>query len=136
MAAQANFAINDGKATPVSHTFVARGATDKVATWKETAGGIPIGFPIVTLSVKETAGNEGKSTVDYRFSLPVMEVISGADGGYTPSPKVAYTLWGTGTFILPNRSTIAERKDLLALVKNLLAQSIVTSAVQDTERPF
>lgn len=136
MAAQANVVINDGKATPLAHTFVARGASEKLAQYKETASGISIGMPALTLAVKETNGDSGKTVVDIRLSVPVMEVISGADGGYTPSPKVAYTLWGIGSFTLPNRSTLADRKDILALFKNALANAAVTSAVQDLERPF
>lgn len=136
MAAQANIVINDGKATPLAHTFVARGASPKLAEWKETATGISIGMPMFTMAVKETSGDSGKTIVEGRLSLPVMEVISGADGGYTPSPKVAYTLWAITSFTLPNRSTLADRKDVLALLKNALANAAFTSAVQDLERPF
>lgn len=136
MAVQANIVISDGKVAPLSHTFVARGASPKLAEYKETATGISIGMPTLTLAVKESNGDNGKTVVDGRLSLPVMEVISGADGGYTPSPKVAYTLWGVVSFTLPNRSTLADRKDILALVKNALANAAFTSAVQDLERPF
>lgn len=136
MAAQANIVINDGQAAPVAHTFIARGATDKLAVYRETASGIPIGWPTVTISVKEQSGDGGKTVVDYRVSLPIQEVISGSDGGYTPSPKVAYTCWATGQFTLPNRCTLQNRKDMLAYAKNLLALTVMTAAVQDLERPF
>lgn len=136
MAAQANIVINDGKVAPLAHTFVARGASSKLAEYKETASGISIGMPKLTMALKETNGDSGKSVVEGRLSVPVMEVISGADGGYTPSPKVAYTMWGVFSFTLPNRSTLADRKDILALVKNAMANAAVTSLVQDLERPF
>lgn len=136
MAAQANIVINDGQVAPVAHTFIARGASEKLAIYRETASGIPIGWPTVTVSLSEQSGSGGKTIVDWRIALPIQEVISGSDGGYTPVPKVAYTVWGNGQFNLPNRCTLQNRKDILAYVKNFLALSVMTAAVQDLERPF
>jgi hypothetical protein len=68
--------------------------------------------------------------------VPVLEVISGADGGYTPSPKVAYSLIGKVEMVLPNRSTLQNRKDLQAFIKNLMAQAVITKVVEEYERPF
>jgi len=136
MAAQANIVINDGKATPVAHTFTARGADKAKAEWKEVTNGVPIGMPTLTMTLRETFGDKGKNDVELRLGLPVMEVISGADGGYTPVPKVAFTSWGVVQFTLPNRSSQADRKDILALLKNALANVAVTAAVQDLERPY
>lgn len=47
-------AINDGQATPVAHTFspVSIDAAG-IAKWVDRVGGISIGFPTVTLSVRE-----------------------------------------------------------------------------------
>lgn len=136
MAAQANIVINDGQAAPVAHTFTARGADPSLASWAETALGQKIGWPTITMSLRETAGDAGKCQVEIRIGLPSLEVISGSDGGYTPSPKVAYTEWFVGSFTLPNRATLADRKNILAFAKNALANAAVTSLVQDLERPF
>jgi hypothetical protein len=68
-----------------------------------------------------------------KIVVPTLEVISGSDGGYTPSPKVAYEVMSDETFKLPARSTQQNRKDVLAFSKNMNAHAVMTSAVHDLE---
>lgn len=135
MAAQGNLVLADGQATPVNKTFSANGVSfpkdgGSVATWKDKSSGIAIGFPTITLGVRESST---KTDVDKRIMLPTLEVISGSDGGYTPSPKVAYTVMTREQFVLPNRSTLQNRKDILAFSKNLNADAVMTNAVANLE---
>jgi len=135
MAAQANIVINDGQTTPVAKTFSASGIKamsdgGQLATYKDKALGIAIGFPVLTVMVRESAA---KTDVEKRIMLPTLEVISGADGGYTPSPKVAYTVMSKEQFVLPARCTLQNRKDILAFSKNLNADAVMTAAVQNLE---
>lgn len=131
MAAQANIVINDGATTPVAKTFSARGADLALAQWKDISSGIPIGFPTITIGTSDRKGTNGSFKTEIRVSVPVLEVISGSDGGYTPSPKVAYTMFGKVELTCPNRGTQQNRKDLLAFVKNLMAHSVVSDTVVD-----
>lgn len=135
MAAQADIVLNDGQATPVARTFSVRGATFDKALWKNISSGINVGMPEITIGVKETSGPQGKVVVDARIKVPAMEVISGSDGGYTPSPKEAYSCWGVASFTLPNRSQLADRKDILAFLQNLFANTQLRNAVLNYERP-
>lgn len=145
MPAMAAITINDGKATPVAHTFnpMTFDQSMGLATLADRSGGIAIGYPTVNLQLvnpakptvngRAVSGSDRVYRAKIRFSLPVMEALSVADSGYTPAPTVAYTLRGNVEFILPERCTLADRKDLLAYVKNGLAQSVVTSLAQDLE---
>lgn len=135
MAAQADLALLDGQATPVSKTFSNRGSAVQpdggvMATWMDITSGIQIGMPTVMLKVRMTPTQTG---VVKRIQLPVLEVISGSDGGYTPSPKVAYFLFSKEEFTLPARSTLAQRKDLLAFSKNMNAHVVMQNAVHNLE---
>lgn len=135
MSAQSNLVLNDGQTTPVAKTFSARGADMQLAVWKDIASGISIGFPTVTLSNKERAGSNGTYRVEARISLPVLETISGDAGGYTPSPKVAYTMFGKVELVSPNRATVQNRKDLRAFIANLLGNAVVTETFVDFNPP-
>lgn len=135
MAAQADLVLADGQTTPVNKTFSKRGADLKIAHWRDISSGVNVGMPYITASMKESNGSEGKVVVDMRVALPVTEVISGSDGGYTPQPKVAFTNWFVGSFTLPNRSSLQNRKDILAFAKNLLANSVVSDFVHNFDRP-
>lgn len=134
MTAFADLTINDGQATPVAHTFKARRIDGIVAKYQDISGGIAIGYPQVTLSSREPIGNSGNYKVVAKVILPVLETVSGTSyAGIVAAPTLAYNLTFTGEFILPSRSTLAVRKDILAYVKNLLNNAVVTSLVQDLD---
>ncbi len=135
MAAQGNLVLADGQATPVNKTFTANGVSNAVsggtlAQYADKSSGIAIGFPTVSLLVRTSAK---KTDVDKRITLPVLETISGSDGGYTPSPKVAYEVFSREQFVLPARCVLQNRKDILAFSKNLNGHAVMSSAVADLE---
>lgn len=130
MAAQGNLVLADGQTTPVNKTFSANGVKNGVAFYADKSSGIAIGFPTITISVKEFAS---KNEVEKRIALPTLEVISGSDGGYTPAPKVAYTTWSVEKFTLPTRCTTQNRKDVRAFSKNLNADTAMVNAVENLE---
>lgn len=134
MAAIASLTLADGQATPVNKTFIPMDCTSALAVWTDRSSGIGLGMPKLDLSVSVKSGQSTK--VRGTVAIPVMEVISGADGGYTPSPKVAYTMRGKIDFELPERSTLQNRKDLRAFVRNYLADAVIQKAVEDFERPY
>lgn len=133
MAAIANLVLADGQASPVNKTFNPSDCTSLLASWTDRSTGINIGFPEVTLSLAK-----GKDTMRVvgKVLLPSLEVISGSDGGYTPSPKVAYTTMGKFELVLPARSTLQNRKDIVAFLKNFLGNAVITKAAEEYERPF
>jgi hypothetical protein len=133
MAAIANLVLADGQAVPVNKTFTPMDCTSALATWTDRSSGIAIGMPAVTLSLH--VGKDVTKVVG-KVTLPVLEVISGSDGGYTPSPKVAYTVMGKAEFTLPSRSTLQNRKDVSAFLRNYLSNAVVTKAIEEFERPF
>lgn len=135
MSAQADLVLNDGQGTPVAHTFSARGADMKLALWSDVSGGIGIGMGQVTLSNVQQTGTSSAYKVEGRITIPVMEVVSGSDGGYTPVPKVAFNLFAKVEFVIPNRASLQNRKDILAYAKNFLANAVVTSTVVDFNPP-
>lgn len=143
MPALAAITINDGLATPVAHTFNPAGP-DKNGTnyLYDRSGGIAIGFGRVGLSLREPMparnGTESKASRVYKamvdVSIPVLESTSAATGtGIAPAPTIAYTTVVKMEFLLPERSTLQNRKDILAYAKNILSNSNVTHLVQDLE---
>lgn len=132
---QATITLNDGAATPVAHSFTPVTVNaDGVAKYSDKASGIVIGYPIVTLQPKESNKQNRSSRVVGKVALPVMEQVAGsAATGLTPAPTVAYTMYFNFDFSLPDRSTLQNRKDVLAYAKNLLANAVITALVQDGE---
>lgn len=134
MATFANLTINDGQATPVAHTFNARRIDGIVAKYQDISGGIALGYPTITLSTREPVQGSDVYKVVAKVSVPVLETISGTSyAGIIAAPQLAYTTTCNMEFLLPARSTLAVRKDLLAYVKNLLANAVPTAMVHDLD---
>lgn len=117
--------LMDGQTTPVEHTFSpARIDAAGVARWEDRIGGIAIGFPVITQSMKTpgptTKGNRAFRTTT-KVVIPVLEQTSASTAtGIQPAPTKAYDLIAEVTFVTPERSTDSQRKDLLAYVQGLL----------------
>nr|UUW21338.1 MAG: hypothetical protein [Sanya fiers-like virus 28] len=142
MAAKGNIVINDGQATPVAHTFSPRGpaSPDGYHIYEDRVGGIAIGFPLLMFRVKSpsTGAQVSQSNRVYRvamsIALPTMEVTSPQTGtGIQPAPTVSYVNRASVEYILAERGTLANRKDLNAYVKNFLSNAVWTTAVETFE---
>lgn len=138
MAAFAALTLADGAATPVNHTFApVKIDTNGVARWVDKVGGIALGFPTVTLSMRDP--NKGSRA--YKFTakvvVPVLEVTSPSTmTGIQPAPTKAYDMLWNIEGVMPERSTLQERKDAFAFVKSFLANAVATAAVNDLESPY
>lgn len=132
----ANIVLNDGQATPVARTFYVQRAQvgdDSPAEFLEkTAGSINGYLRLSVLTRRAKVGNSFKTQI--KISLPVLETVSGASpSGYAPAPAVGYTSIATVEFTHPERSTLQNRKDLLAYTHNVLANGLVAACVENTE---
>lgn len=135
MTAFANITINDGQATPVAHTFTARRIDgDGVAKWQDISGGIAVGFPTLTASLREPI--KGSKNPVYKavikIAVPKLETVTASTyNGITPAPTKAYDCVATLEMTFPERSVAADRKDLRAYVANALAQADLKALVED-----
>lgn len=133
MTALAAVTVQDGKATPVNHTFSPVNVDAAgIAKWVDRIGGISIGFPSITLSVREPSKTSRNYKVTRKVVYPVLEVTSPSTAtGIQPAPTKAYELTSIQEWILPERSTAADRADLIAFCKNFDALPVLQSAVKD-----
>lgn len=142
MAARSNIVINDGQTTPVAHTFSPNSGDGNVPgvsviSFEDRSGGIMVGFPTFSISTRKPTKALKSHKLAITLKVPTLETVSNSTvSGIAPAPTVAYDVVFRGEFILPERSTTAVRKDLLAYVKNLFANATVTTAVQDLESPW
>lgn len=138
MAQIANIVINDGKASPLAHTFSPSnivGGTLAILH-ERLASGLAIGYPHISVSVKTAEGFDGVNRVSVALRVPQMEVLSGNSNGYVQAPKVAYSDTVKVEFLLPGRSTAANRKDLRVMLTNLLANAIVVDSIENLAPPY
>lgn len=130
----ATITINDGQATPVAHTFTARRLQEGIAKWQDISGGIAVGFPTITASLREPV--RGSKSPNYKatikVALPVLEVVNSSTySGITPAPTKAYDVVASLDIIMPERSALQNRKDIRAYLANLLANADIKAMVED-----
>lgn len=129
-------ALDDGQATPVSHNFEPTQVGKDLTMYHDKVSGVMAGYSSISLGNRMPNQQNGNYKVTIRVRIPVLETAATAASGFTPGPTVAYTLSGNMDFVIPSRATEAERDDLLAFAKNLLADSVVDSAVVDFDNPY
>lgn len=138
MTAIAALTINDGAAPPVAHTFNPVNIDNAgVARWADRIGGIAVGFPVVSLSMRQpTAGSRAWKLVG-KVVVPTLEVTSPSTGtGIQPAPTKAYDVLASFEMVLPERSTLQQRKDGLAFFRNFLANAVITTSVENFESVY
>lgn len=133
-----NQTLADGQATPVNHTFSAvKVDAQGIAKWADRSGGIALGFPVLTFLLRDPTKGSRNYKATAKVVIPVLEVTSAATStGIQPAPTKAYDLTATMEMVLPERSTAAQRADLLAYMKNFMASTVVSSAVSSFEAVF
>ena len=129
MASMLPLVVNDGKATPVAHTFApvtvkpdSSGAV--VAKWVDRFAAQAIGWPHLTYGVREplrsSRSSDGFYDIKVKLDFPILEALAPNGNGFTPAPTVAYTLGSQSIFKLPERASNIEITDLIALHINAL----------------
>jgi hypothetical protein len=139
MPAIGNIVIADGQATPVNRTFSPVGInSDLVATYENRATGIPVGYDSLSIGLRRPSKANRNFKVSVRLALPVLEVTSpSTQSGIQPAPTKAYDCTAFVDFVLPERCSQQNRKDLITLLRNALAGSgVIDVVVQNLETVY
>lgn len=128
--------LTDAAGTPVNRSYPLNSFTPDLAIWKDysTNGGYPIGAGVASLSLKENSN--GTMRLAGKLVLPTLETVAGDDAsGFTPAPTKAFECIGSFDLVFPSRSSLQNRKDLKAMLADLLSDAVVTQAVENFVRP-
>lgn len=136
MAALAAVTAIDGETTPVNHSFTPLGPDKDGIQWFEQTTPAPanaLAAKRVSVSIKRAVPGKqqnGVARLILRLWYPVMETLSTSDSGIIPPPTVAYQLYAEVRYVIPERSTEQERKNLRVLLINFGASGIITDVLQ------
>jgi hypothetical protein len=99
-----------------------------IASWVDRSGGIAIGYPRFTMSVRPPTKGSRIYKVLAKLVLPTLEQTSPSTmTGIQPAPTKAYDCTCVMEFMLPERSTLAERQKLFSAVASLFARTVNAS---------
>jgi hypothetical protein len=144
--AASNIVLNDAQATPVAHTFVPIGPDKDGVFWYEDQSATnAIGYWKVSVELKRPpVAVAGQSSANRTFRVriglhePIQEVVSNSTvSGIAPSPTVAYTLRSFAEYVLPERASLLDRKNLKKMLGTLVStETQVTAAIETLLMPF
>jgi len=138
MSAVTSIVLNDAQATPVAHTFLPLGPDANGVWWfEDQSGASPIGYNRISMKLTRPqnaapgsdSGNR-VSRVSVGIHTPVLETLGNNSAGITPPPTVAYIARCNIEFILPERSSLQNRKDIRKYADFLLAETQLTAMVE------
>jgi hypothetical protein len=137
MAAIANIVINDGQGTPVAHTFGVASVSTDLCEWQDRVTGFVLGFPKLSIGQKLPSNGSGRIKQTFRMEVPTLETATGTTGeGFVPKPTLAYKESAFLEVYHDPRSSLQERKNLNAYLKNGLANAAWTTLMENYEMPF
>nr|QDH86498.1 MAG: hypothetical protein H2RhizoLitter491576_000004 [Leviviridae sp.] len=99
-----------------------------ISAWVDRSGGIAIGSPRLTMSVRPPTKASRIYKIQAKLVLPTLEQTSASTStGIQPAPTKAYDCTCVMEFFLPERSTLAERQKLFSQVASLFARTVNAS---------
>jgi hypothetical protein len=117
------YATSTDNAIATNKTYSPEGwKQGNIASWVDRSGGIPLGYPRCTYSLRPPTKESRVYKISMKGYLPVLETIDPATGIF--GPKLAYELQTHIDVLIPERATLAERNLHLSLTRALWATSV------------
>lgn len=135
----ANIVLADAQGTPVNHTFIPAGRDAKGVIWLvDQSQNNAIGYWRISIEcVQPPPPTSGQSSQErtYRVKVGLHEPVLETNGdssasGILPAPTVAYVPRGFSEYVIPERSSLQNRKDLWKMTANLQDNSQIQAAVE------
>lgn len=136
----ANIVLADALATPVNHTFIPIGKDkDGVFWFEDQSQASPAGYWRVSIQLKRPVAlkaGQNSNGRQYRAVIglhePILEVVSNSTvSGIIPAPVVSYIPRNFNESVIPERSTLQNRKDLRKMSMNLLGNALVVDVLEN-----
>lgn len=134
MAIRGNITLTDAAGTPVNRVYFPTQSGDGLINWQDRTQAIFVGQNRLTVSQRLANKQTKTNKLSWKLETPILEQTSPSTAtGIQPAPTVAYTPLATLEFVLPDRMSLQERKDLLAQMRDLIDEAIVTNQVHDLD---
>jgi len=143
--AASNIVLADALGTPVNHTFVPLGPDkDGIFWFEDQSQAAPVGYWRISYQLKRPApATAGQSSSQRTFRAviglhePILETVSNNTvSGIAPAPTISYVPRTFTEYVMPERASLQNRKDLRKMTYNLQNESQLVSLVENLVTPF
>lgn len=133
--------LADGQATPVNHTFTVQSVKPDLVVLNEKLAGVPyIGWPEMVVRHRPPVYVPGRKSTggvfreEITIKVPQMDATSPSTAsGVQPQPTVGYVNQVKLTFLISERATEAQKKDLRKFAQSLLGNASVVWQIENSE---
>jgi hypothetical protein len=139
MAQQTAITLTDAAGTPVNRVFNPAKKDESPGSyrWDYRGSGIVVGYDQLTIVTRLPSKQNKNTKVSMRLVCPTLEQTSPSTAtGIQPAPTVAYNTVVDLTFILPERSVLQDRKNALAMARDLIDEALTTAVVENYDAPY
>lgn len=141
MAAIANIVLADALGTPVNHTFEPAKASADYALWEDRSAAYYVGYNRLSMMLKRpTAGKKvGDRNIRAKIVVetPKLENTTNSTiSGIAPAPTVSYRLSANMEFVLPERCSLQDRKDIRKYAQVLLTGQPAIDLIETYAVPY
>lgn len=133
--------LGDGQAPTVNHAYTVQSVKPDLISFSEKQSGVPfIGWPELVIRHRAPIIQRGRKTADgvfreeFTLKIPVMDTTSPSTAsGVQPVPTVGFVNQVKVTFLVSERATDQQKKDLRALVVSVINSASVRTQVENSE---
>lgn len=129
MPSATNLSIYDGQSTPVAHDFAPLAVSPENTTWVNRDSDTSAGNLQVIARFSPAKTGRPSNRINLRFNMPVEHTVDGV-------VKVAYTARLNADVVLPEEMTQAQRDDMAAYIKNMLADTVINGYISDLDPAY
>lgn len=138
----ANIVLADAADTPVNHTFVPLGQDSNGVFWfEDQSAPSAIGFWRISVETKRPPQPQAGVSADGRTNRvrvglhepTLANVTNSTVTGVEPAPQLAYVVRSFTEYVLPERASLLNRKNIRKMSAALLANSQIIAAVENLE---
>lgn len=134
MATAVDIVLADAQGTPVNHTFIPlgpQGGYDMV--FEDQSQASPNGYWRIGVKLDRKQAKVAGSVVRVKTVLmePVLEAIAPAASGLTQPPTVAYVPQAITEYVISDRSSLQQRKDLRKMNYTLQNNAQIVAMVEN-----
>lgn len=126
MPSASSISLNDGQATPVSHSFDPLSVTPRNTVLVNREAATSAGQMQLILGLNPASSQRPTNRVSVRFNMPTEHVVDGVT-------KVSHTARFSSDAVLPEQMTQAERDNFAAFVGNAITNAIVSGYSSDLD---
>ena len=134
MSAIANIVVPDAASTPVNHTFAPARIDGNVGRWQERTAAVPAGYWSLSSGLRAPVAGSAVYRQTLDLAIPSLKTYTDLSGNSIT--VVDYVHRFKGEFLLPDRGTLQNRKDIRKLMTGIYADSQLIDQVENLGNSF